>query len=661
MWAALRAAPMFASRVASTSFLPARAPSTRLEELCEFAPEGGTDEEVVFWFVRLVQWLRPRADQRLGAKLRFLSARLEQNPTWERRFDAALRRLVTMVDVERLLTHGGISQNFHLAGAVKEWLLIHALPEACKTDDGAQIIRLAFFARDAEWLRQPELMELFAARADEATRERLRAAVDHSLVDLAHQIMAQAHAPSVRQLAQRDRSPYRGLFDAVAALPAGRAQEAAAAERSLRALLGRIRECTTLLQAHRRELAERGADLNTTFQLSRLQEQLARLGLLARLRAQNDAAARGETLATLVAKVARSGSGRRLFARSSDLVIQNLVDAAANVGRRYLGSETSSFAAAFRAGAGGGALMAVAAVLKFLVGRLHLPTLYEGIAYSLNYGAVFCAAYLLHFTIATKLPAHTAAALARGVQDGPSHRARLRTFLGVWRSALRLQVAGLFGNLVVAGPLAFLFDVAIHRATGAHLLDPEKAHHVMQSQSILGPSAAYAALAGVFLWVSSLIGAGGDNWIRVVRLSDRLATNRHAMAHANPVRARARAEAVLARVGGLMGNASLGFFLGMVPAACAIAQLPVEIRHITVSTSSVALALSAGANHGAQVPLALAGLVLIALVNVGVSFLLALTLALRATRSSRTAASSQALVRIALRRAPLGTAAETSA
>ena len=31
------------------------------------------------------------------------------------------------------------------------------------------------------------------------------------------------------------------------------------------------------------------------------------------------------------------------------------------------------------------------------------------------------------------------------------------------------------------------------------------------------------------------------------------------------------------------------------PAACAIAQLPVEIRHITVSTSSVALALSAGA------------------------------------------------------------------
>ncbi len=647
---------MFASRVASTPFLSAHAaPSSRLEELCEFAPENGSDEEVVFWFLRLVQWLRPRADQRLGAKLRFLSARLEQNPAWGRRFDAALRRLVTMVDVERLLTHGGISEDFHFGGAVKEWLLAHALPAACKTDDGAQIVRLAFLPRDAEWLRQPELVEMFAARADEATRERLQAAVERSLVELAHQIMAQAHAPSVRQLAPRERSPYRGLFDAVVALPAGPAPSNHEVGRALRALLGRIRECTTQLQAHRRELAERGADLNTTFQLSRLQEQLARLSVLARLRAQNDAAARSDTLATLVTKVARSESGRRLFARSSDLVIQNLVDAAANVGRRYLGSDTSSFAAAFRAGVGGGALMAVAAVLKFLLAKLHLPTFYEGLAYSLNYGAVFCAAYLLHFTIATKLPAHTAAALARGVQDGPGHRTRLRTFLGVWRSALRLQVAGLLGNLLAAGPLAFAFDLAIHRFTGAHLLDPEKAHHVMQSQSILGPSALYAALAGVFLWVSSLIGAAGDNWIRVVRLSDRLATNRHAMAHANPVRARAQAEAVLARVGGLLGNASLGLFLGMVPAVFAIAQLPVEIRHITVSTSSVALAMSAGATHGAQVPLALAGLAVIALVNVGVSFLLALTLALRATRSSRTADSSQALVRIALRRAPLGT------
>jgi site-specific recombinase len=32
--------------------------------------------------------------------------------------------------------------------------------------------------------------------------------------------------------------------------------------------------------------------------------------------------------------------------------------------------------------------------------------------------------------------------------------------------------------------------------------------------------------------------------------------------------------------------------LGLIPAAFAIAQIPVEIRHVTISTSSVAIAIA---------------------------------------------------------------------
>jgi site-specific recombinase len=103
------------------------------------------------------------------------------------------------------------------------------------------------------------------------------------------------------------------------------------------------------------------------------------------------------------------------------------------------------------------------------------------------------------------------------------------------------------------------------------------------------------------------------------------------------------------RFGGLLGNLSLGFMLGGVPAAFAIAQLPVEIRHVTVSTGSVALALSAGAGTRGEIALAVGGVVVIALVNVVVSFVLALWLALRATRGMRTSASAYALVRIGIR------------
>jgi site-specific recombinase len=64
--------------------------------------------------------------------------------------------------------------------------------------------------------------------------------------------------------------------------------------------------------------------------------------------------------------------------------------------------------------------MVVATLIKIALSTLHLPPIYEGLVFSLNHATVFCAAYLLHYTIATKLPAHTAAALAIGRRSSSS-------------------------------------------------------------------------------------------------------------------------------------------------------------------------------------------------------------------------------------------------
>jgi site-specific recombinase len=106
-----------------------------------------------------------------------------------------------------------------------------------------------------------------------------------------------------------------------------------------------------------------------------------------------------------------------------------------------------------------------------------------------------------------------------------------------------------------------------------------------------------------------------------------------------------------------LGNASLGFLLGGVPALFAMMHLPVEIRHVTVSTSSVALAFSAGVGTGSDGALAVLGVFVIGAVNVVVSFVLALWLALRATKRIRVSTSAHALVRIGLARWLRGRAA----
>jgi site-specific recombinase len=617
---------------------------SRLDEICEFAPTDGPEEKGVAWFVEVVAWLRPRPGQRGAARLRFLQQQLEQHPTWRARFARALARLVESAQIDTLLAYGGIPQHFHFGGAVSDWFLARLLPDACRTRDAAQILHLAFAEGDVPWLGDTELLAFLASLLDPEAIAALRKDLGEALVELSHQIVAQAHAPIIRSLDAAGRSPYRGLHDAVLTL-CERPDDAA-----FEAIRGRIGQCLLLLRAHRAALAERGADINTTFQLTRMRQQLERLLLLARLRHHPTAATLADAAQELVGGAIRNHAGARLFARSADLLIQNLVDTAATVGRAYLDREQSSWWAAFKAGAGGGLLMALATVLKYLLMRLDLSALYEGLVFSINYSAAFCAAYLLHFTIATKLPAHTAAALARSVQGREGHRARLDAFLVVWRSTVRLQVSGLVGNIVVAGPLAFAVDAGAMGAFHHHVLTLHEADHVLASNAILGPSILFAALTGMFLWVSSLIGAWGENWTRVTHLSDRLATNLHAMKRLGAERARGYADAVVKRTGGLLGNVALGFMLGGIPAAFTIAHLPVQIRHVTVSTSSVALAVAAGGAGGSEIALAVAGVVMIGFVNVMVSFAFALWLALRATRGIRATGSASALVRIGLMR-----------
>ncbi|MEO9232406.1 MAG: hypothetical protein ABI421_03645 [Polyangiaceae bacterium] len=632
-----------------TSHVPDKA-ATRLDELTDFAQTQGYQEERVLWLVELVAWLRPAANQRGSAKVTFLENQLTRNPERHKNVSEAMSEIVRRCGVSELLAYGGIPRDFHLGGAVKEWFLARVLPAACNTDDAEQIVALAFKQGDVSWIARGGIASLLRQIVDPSLLPELRRQLVDAITNLTHQIVAQAHSPNVRSLAREERSPFNGLPNAIGELISDPSQGGL-----VTALRGRAKQCRLLVESHRAELVHRGADLNTTFQLVRLEQQLERLVLLAELLHEPSDRMIGRVCTVIVKAVLHNVTGKSLFARSSDLLLQNLVETAASVGRDYLDEEKSSFLAAFGAGAGGGALMAVATVVKYLLLGKQLTPLYEGVVFSLNYATAFCLAYLFHFTIATKLPAHTAAALAESVRGEGAHRTRIALFLGVWRATVRLQFAGLLGNIVVAAPLSFAFDVAAKHAFGHHLLPAATAEHALTSNSILGPSILFATLTGFFLWLSSLIGAAGDNWTRVIGLSDRLATNVTAMKRLGVRRARPWADAIVHRVGGLAGNISLGIMMGGIPALFAIASIPVEIRHVTVSTGAVALAFAAGAGTRTQLILAVVGVLVIGAVNVAVSFFLALWLALRSAKTGRSTDSASLLVRVGLRHWLTGT------
>ncbi len=613
----------------------------RLDELCEFAPAGGPLEQRVYWLVRLVDWLG-KDPTKVRTRARFFAQTLERNPTWRDAVSGAFGSLVREVDVDVFLAHGGIPDDYQLSSLAKTGLRRRVLPTACRTTDVGEIFVLAVRGRDLLWIGDGAIVETFAALLDDQARSALSRALDRAAVDVAHQIVASAHHPSIRGLDEGARSPFPGLFGAVSAVV-----EAPADLRVRSALRGRIRECERAIREYRAGLVERGADVATTFLLLLMEQQLDRLRTLSELFTPSFADV-GSAVRQLA--IAAKHGHRGVLDRSSALLVQNLVDSTAAVGKHYLSRESSSVAPAFIAGVGGGAIMALATLFKFLLSELHAPALYQGLVYGMNYAACFCAAYLLHFTIATKLPAHTAAALARSVQTGGGHKRRVARFVGVWRATVRLQLAGLFGNLVAVAPVALGLD-AVHRAiTGHHVLDGEHAREVLDATSLLGPSVLYAAVAGVLLWMSSLLGASVDNWVRVSRLSDALATSVVSLRTVGSERAYEWASRWVPRLGGLAGNAALGFLLALVPIFFYAFALPVEIRHVTVSAGSVTLAFAAGGAQPAPLVLAVLGILAIAFTNVTVSFALALWLALRPSETVVAAHAAPTLLRIGLRR-----------
>ena len=142
----------------------------------------------------------------------------------------------------------------------------------------------------------------------------------------------------------------------------------------------------------------------------------------------------------------------------------------------------------------------------------------------------------------------------------------------------------------------------------------------------------YAALTGVILWLASVVGGWFDNFSAYHRLP--LAIAQHPAQRYLGIERMARWGESLARNGaGWATNVSLGFMLGMTPAIGHFLGLPLDVRHVTLNSGILTLAGTSLGNkwfgEGAFL-LGSAGVAVMFVLNLSVSFLLALATAVRA-------------------------------
>jgi len=650
-----------------------------LTALLNAADPQASRPERHLWLVRLIEWLRHgQADAEAGntplpvLRLKHLLNMLARNPEPRARIVALLGRFWRETDLAALLADFGFTARRDLWGEVGERLALRLLPGTPDTDDGAALFQLLFSSDgDAGWLAaiDPSTLGrlatlLSAARTSSnpagtapapGSVDDWRAPLLQAMTWLVSAIRAAAFAPALRQrmgaelLADR---PFEQLVRASESLAdtlvAGDTAATARHATYLRALLQRCRAAAASVPAH---LEAHGVSVNIVFEVEQLQARCARLEALLDL-ALSPAPERElqQLLVDLVALSRQRRSLRALLGRQYSLMARKVAERHAETGEHYITRNRAEYRAMLRAAAGGGAIIGGTTFAKFAILALGLAPFWAGFGAGLNYAVSFLIVHLLHWTVATKQPAMTAPAMAaklgalhiaarptgadgsHGSETAAREAQAVRGFVDEVAHLVRSQIAGIAGNIAAVIPVVLLVQWAAWWLAGAPLVGEQSAQHVLHSLTLLGPTALFAAFTGVLLFASSLIAGWVENWFVYHRLDSALAHHPGIVARLGPSRAQRWSLWWRGNISGVAANVSLGLLLGVVPALLAFLGIPLDVRHVTLGTGQLAAAVSTLGWASLATPdvwWCVAGLVATGALNLGVSFWLALKVALR--------------------------------
>ena len=399
-------------------------------------------------------------------------------------------------------------------------------------------------------------------------------------------------------------------------------------------------QCDEVLERVRRRAGENGVSIRLTYLLARMRQLIARLRMLLDLTAaENPQPNAVRLMKTLVSAYQNQHRVAGFVGENVSLMARNITDHASRHGEHYIARDRSGWWEMARSAAGGGVIIGMMAMIKIQLTQLHLPQLTEGIAFGLNYGLGFVLIHLLGFTVATKQPAMTAAAIAATLEE--SKPRDLDRLVDLVQDVLRTQFIAVLGNIGLALPVAFLLAFAWPFIFGHASASPEKALHLLQDMHPWHSAALFfAAVAGVGLFLSGLVSGYFDNQARYHQLATRIAAA-PGLARLGKKRAARFGDYIDAHYGAILGNLFFGMYLGLVGVFGTLTGLPIDIRHVAFGSANLGIALDLLNVSEFVMPLvwAAVGVILIALVNLAVSFSLALYVAMK----SRSLGSGQIL------------------
>ena len=378
-----------------------------------------------------------------------------------------------------------------------------------------------------------------------------------------------------------------------------------------------------------------GSSMAVAHLLERLTQTVNRLEALLNIQTAATSAERSHHILRLAGHLIQAGASHQsigsLWRSSVRMLSQSITQNTSDHGEHYITRNRREYWGMLRSAAGAGVIIALMALLKIRIGELGFGQGFTTLLVCLNYGLGFVLVHILHFTIATKQPAMTAASVAAEVQRNDKGRAQSARLAGLLLDVNRSQSIAVVGNVSVAIVVAMALSLAMFYWQGQPLLSTEtSAYLVHANQPLAGLALYYAAIAAVWLFCSGIIAGFFDNRADYLQLAQRIQDHPWLSKIMRPATRKRLGEYLHQNYGSLMGNFLFGVLLGLTGYIGHLTGLPLDIRHVAFASANLGYA---AASSGMGIGLFLLNLLfvlMIGVVNLWVSFALALVVALRA-------------------------------
>jgi site-specific recombinase len=615
-----------------------------LNQILEQLPAIGNISDRVRFFDTLCQWLaRDSVTSGRYVRIRFLIQQLEKNPELKTIFKIQVRFLFKESSLLKFFLQTGFTNQSRLLQEIGRRVISQFIPSV-QENDFYELFNDVFHTEDQLiWFDQipqellKQMISLFSDNEILEIRRYINSAATEALVVLTSNLAFLSLTSEIRERSKQlkpSESPFLQLQIEFQKM----FEKDSLGKRIDNHLSVLLSDCLKLIDQVYTDMEQNGTSIGLVYRLEVMSADLERITELFKL-FSSDAEQQGAKIIHEIFKdcaeaTYSSESVVAHFHQQTHLLSRKIAERNGESGDHYIARDPKERRKLFYSALKGGVIVVLMTLTKLTFHSWHLPPLLDATCIWLIYSIGFLAMQFTDSTLATKLPSFTASKLAR-LMSTVRDSSGLEKITIELKTVLISQGLAFFGNILAVIPLALIMEAVMILVFKSHLLDTRTAETTLQG---LNPLTSLALLFGIItgglLWISSIAGGWFENWIVFRKIPEAIRHHKRMNRVFGKQNSDRAAIWIEHNASGISANIVLGFLFGFLPFIGTVTGLPLDSKHVTISSASAAMSALTLAPNDQLVSLILwasLGLVLIGIANLLVSFTLALIVAARAS------------------------------